>query len=345
LLAQELGPPRAPSSPLDQRHIDIAAALQRSVEETLLHLLSHQRTKLGIENLCMAGGTALNCVANGRILRSGLFRNVYVAPAAGDDGVSVGAAIAAFDSTGVIAVPGARLGPPLLGHRLEAREIEEAIAHPGVVAAIYDDDAHLVDAATDLLQEGMIVGWAQGSMEFGPRALGCRSIIADPRCEHMRDKINALVKKREQFRPFAPAVTEEQAARFFDIPPGQERLFDSMLFTVQVRSEHRDSLPAITHVDGSARLQTVSRDSNGLFWTLLNRFGEKTGIPVLLNTSFNVNKQPIVRTGAEAVETFLAAGLDALVIGKALLRRKPEAAGTSRVCPLERPAECSLTNE
>jgi carbamoyltransferase len=173
----------------------------------------------------------------------------------------------------------------------------------------------LVNEIAERLANGQIIGWFQGRMEFGPRALGNRSILADPRAPDMRNRINALVKKREEFRPFAPAVTFEAAAQYFDIRPGEESMYAHMLFVTQVRQPFQKHLPAITHVDGSARLQTVAKEDNGRFWTLLERFGRISGMPILLNTSFNVRGQPIVCTPGEAVETFLAARLDALVMG------------------------------
>jgi carbamoyltransferase len=267
----------------------------------------------------MAGGVALNCTANGVIRRSHLFDDVFVQPAAGDDGAALGAALYVQHEREPSASR-ARITTPLWGPGFDEHAIERALGRPG------DFDLHrfssfeaLVDDVAHRLDRGEILGWFQGRMEFGPRALGNRSILADPRAPDMRDRVNMLVKKREGFRPFAPAVAAEAAAEYFEIDEGDELTFEHMLFTMPVRAEYRERLPAITHVDGSARLQTVSRASNERFWMLLRAFGSITGIPMVLNTSFNVRGQPIVCTPEEAIDTFLLARLDALVLGDVLL--------------------------
>lgn len=318
-LERLLGPRRSPGAPMEQRYMDIAAALQAVLERAQLHLLRAVRAETGLDRLCVSGGVGLNCVANGVVLRSGLFDEVHVQPAAGDDGAALGAALYAAWQSGERPEPepGTLLGP-----RYGAEECERAArTTAGVRVTEAADDAELTSAVAGLLNEGLVVGWFQGRMEFGPRALGNRSILADPRRADMRDRINALVKKRESFRPFAPAVTAEAAAGLFELDPEDVHMFAAMLFVAHVRDEHAVRMPATTHVDGSARVQTVSRTDNPRFWGLLRAFETRTGLPVLLNTSFNVAGQPIVRTPREAVDTFLDAGLDALVMDRLIIRR------------------------
>jgi carbamoyltransferase len=278
-------------------------------------VLRHFKRETGASNLCMAGGVALNCSANGVIRRSRLFERVFVQPAAGDDGTALGAALYAQRLRDPEFKP-TRMTVPLWGPQYGEDAIAEALATAeGYDCRHYGVSGDLLNEAALLLERGAIVAWFQDRMEFGPRALGSRSILADPRDPTMRDRINALVKKRESFRPFAPIVTDEAAARLFEIWPGDEETYAHMLFVTPVRAEYRNSLPAITHVDGTARVQTVSRRYIPLLWDLLVEFERRTGLPVLLNTSFNVKGQPIIRSPREAVETFIAAGLDALVIG------------------------------
>ena len=322
VLEEMFGPPRDPEAEITRQHQDVAAGLQAVLQTALLHLLRAFRKETGLRNLCMAGGVALNCTANGVIKRSRIFKKMFVQPAAGDDGSALGAALSVLHSHHRdLPVEGMSL--PLWGPEFGDDEIAEAIrGRAGCVARRFDSVDALVGEASDCIARGQILGWFQGRMEFGPRALGSRSILADPRGGDMRNRINALVKKREEFRPFAPAVAAEAAAKFFEIEDGDESLFAYMLCVTQVRAAFREQLPAITHVDGSARVQTVNRDENPRFWKLLKAFESKSGMPILLNTSFNVRGQPIVCTPAEAVDTFLLAGLDALVIGDYLVRAK-----------------------
>ena len=317
ILEHDFGPCRAPDELIGQQHVDIAAALQECFNETLLHVLKRVRTLTGESKICLSGGCAMNCSANGVAARSGIFQEMYVSPAAGDDGAAAGAALMIGASLNHITPR--RMAPPLLGHTLEDCEIEAALPPSGVRITKYQEDDDQLGDISALLANGNIVAWAQGAMEFGQRALGARSILADPLHVEMRDRINVLVKKREQFRPFAPAVTAEDASRFFEIESGSEIMYDSMLFTTYVSAQMRSKLPAVTHVDGSARVQTVTERANPLFWKLLHTFGSLTGIPILLNTSFNVAGQPIVRTATEAVSTFLGTELNAICIGKYLL--------------------------
>lgn len=318
-LSEMFGPPREPEGPMEQRFVDLAAALQAVLQTCQLHVLGHFAETTGARNLCMAGGVALNCTVNGVVRRSRLFDDVFVQPASGDDGAALGAALYVRHEREPSA-PRPRITAPLWGPGFDASEIERAArASREVEVRRFESFEALAEDAARRIASGEIIGWYQGRMEFGPRALGNRSILADPRAPDMRDRVNMLVKKRESFRPFAPAVAAEGATDYFEIDEGDEHTYAHMLFTMPVRAEHRDTLPAITHVDGSARLQTVFRESNERFWMLLRAFGEITGIPMVLNTSFNVRGQPIVCTPKEAVDTFLFAHLDALVLGDLLL--------------------------
>ena len=321
-LADVFGPTRDPETEISQHHMDIAAGLQATLQTALMHVVRHFKKETGQSNLCMTGGVALNCTANGAIKRSRLFKNMFIQPAAGDDGSSLGAALYAQHQKSPD-VRFQKMTVPLWGPEYSPEAIEEVVkGQQECDYLFYPSFDKLTVEVAKRIAEGQIVAWFQGGMEFGPRALGSRSILADPRIPDMRDKINKLVKKREEFRPFAPAIIEEGASKFFDIDKGDEWSHAHMLFVIQVRTPYRKQLPAITHVDGSARVQTVSKDQNPRFWTVLNEFGKISGMPLLLNTSFNVRGQPIVCTPAEACETFLFAGLDLLVIGNYLVTRK-----------------------
>jgi carbamoyltransferase len=318
------GPRRQAGDPITSRHKDIAAGLQAVLQMVQLHVLAYFRELTGLSTVAMAGGVALNCSFNGALLRSGLFDQVYVQPAAGDDGAALGAALVAAERLHGRPVPGSStlLGPGFDDD--ECRAAARAVPPEHVKMVEARDEEEVIEKALELIVTGAIVGWFAGRMEFGPRALGNRSILADPRRPDMRARINELVKKREGFRPFAPAVTAEDAGRYFEMADGTERQFREMLFVAYVREQHRPDLPAVTHVDGTARVQTVFEDENPRFWRLLDAMGRATGYPILLNTSFNVAGQPIVRTPQEAVDTFWRAGLDALVLGSSLLIRRPD---------------------
>jgi carbamoyltransferase len=307
------GPARPSEAPIEQRHKDVAAAIQAVLQATLVEVLKIFRRKTGATNLCMAGGVALNCSANGVIHRSRLFKDLFVQPASADDGAALGAALETIRRAECPRF--GRMVSPMLGPNFSRDAVEEALE--GLRDVDIRRHQTLDDLVSDVasqIRDGKIIGWFQGRMEYGPRALGNRSILADPRDPAMRDRINALVKKREDFRPFAPAVTREAAARYFHIDSGEEAIFEHMLFVVLVRAAYRNVFPATTHCDGTARVQVVSRQSNDRFWRLLVEVERAIGHPVLLNTSFNVRGQPIVCTPLEAVATFTAANLDALVI-------------------------------
>jgi carbamoyltransferase len=333
-LAELLGPPRHPDEPITQRHMDIAAAAQDRLQEAILHVLEPAVTGRPPRPLCLAGGVALNCTANGLLARSGMFSDIFVQPASGDDGSALGAALWQLHQQSPD-VPRRRMTMPFWGDEFTAADAGEALGALGAGYRIEQfDEEELAGRVAALLAGGNVVAWFQGRMEFGPRALGNRSILADPTAAHMRAHLNEVIKQRELFRPFAPAVPAEDAGHYFDIPAGQEHLYHHMLFVAQVRAAYREQLPAVTHVDGSARLQVVDRSTAPEFWRLLRRFGELRGLPVLLNTSFNLRGQPIVRTPAEAVATYARSRIDALAINGYLATRRPVPSGPPPHAPV-----------
>jgi carbamoyltransferase len=319
-LEEHLIPSRAPDADLADDHRDVAAALQECLDTVMLHICGHFGRKTGLRRLALAGGVALNCTANGRLLQAGIFDDIYVQPAAGDDGSALGAALwrAARDG----GVKNVRLPVPFLGPRASQGEIDQALerVHDRIEVVRFGCLRDACAEAAKLIKAGRVLGWYRGRMEFGPRALGHRSILADPGHPQMRDRINAMVKMREAFRPFAPAVSVEQVQDWFDVPHGFELPY--MIMTADVRQQHRAALPAITHVNGSARVQTVSKKDNGEFHTLLEEVGKVTGREMVLNTSFNVKGQPIVNTPREAIDTFLGTGIEFLFLEDMLVRRK-----------------------
>ena len=326
-LGELFGERREPGGAIDDRHRDVAAAVQAGLEATIFHVLEHFQEASRARRLCMAGGVALNCTANGLIADRGMFDDIFVQPASADDGSALGAALYVHRTFGR-GERRTRMTMPYWGPDLTEDAIERALeARRDLTARRYDDFDELVRVAAERLAGGEVVAWAQGRLEFGPRALGNRSILGDPREPKMRDHINELIKQREEFRPFAPAVASESAREYFEIAEGKERYYPHMLFVAQTRPEHRHQLGAVTHVDGSARLQTVDKDENPRFWALLKEFEQITSLPVLLNTSFNLKGQPIVRDPAGALETFVISNLDALVIGDYLVTQKSEEAG------------------
>jgi carbamoyltransferase len=328
------GPPRRPDEPIDQRTMDLAASIQQVTEDIVLALARTLRRETGERHLCLAGGVALNCVVNGRLLREGVFDDLWIQPAAGDAGGALGAALVAWHETGGARVAtegdgmdGALLGPGWSDDETEQFCLEHLLPYERM------DQSMLLDRVAGLLDEGQVVGWMQGRMEFGPRALGDRSILADPRRPEMQRALNEKTKLRESFRPFAPSVTREGAADCFAL----DRPSPYMLLVAPVRGfsgptagreagiERLQALvspfPAVTHVDGSARVQTVDRRMNPRFHALIDAFRRRSGVPVLVNTSFNVRGEPIVCTPADAYRCFRATAIDALVIGTCLLRR------------------------
>lgn len=319
-LTQRLIAPRGPDDAITSDHRDVAAALQACLDRATLHLATHFGASTGLRRLAMAGGVALNTTANGRLLASGAFDEIYVQPAAADDGSALGAALARAGRADQ--VPNRRSPTPFYGPEHSGAAVEQALRNYGdrIDATPLADLGAACAVASELIAGGEVIAWYRGRMEFGPRALGHRSILADPSRSEMRDRVNALVKMREAFRPFAPAVTLEQVHRFFEVAPGAELPY--MTVNVEVRPEYRAALPAITHVDGSARVQTVSAGDNHDFHALLVAVGERTGREMVLNTSFNVKGQAIVNTPTEALETLLGCGIQALVIENVLVRKR-----------------------
>jgi carbamoyltransferase len=318
-LEKLLGPARRPDEPVEQRHRDLAASMQARLEEVLLEHVNELAARTKQKSLCLAGGVAFNCVANGKMLEHTPFERIYVQPAAGDAGLSVGAAFAVEHS--ILGRPRAFVmehvgwGPGFSRAEIARTVAERATGNDGIEIQELDEDG-VVDAAARELADGKILGWYQGRAEWGPRALGNRSILADPRRAEMKDILNQRIKHREMFRPFAPSILEEATGEYF------ERTHPSpfMTFAYSVRPEKRSVIPAPTHVDGTARLQTVSRRTNPLYWKLIRAFGDLTGVPVVVNTSFNDN-EPIVCRPEEALDCFLRTRMDVLVMGNFVLRR------------------------
>ncbi|MGB8282417.1 MAG: carbamoyltransferase [Pseudolabrys sp.] len=332
-------PVRAPNELLSPFHMDIAASIQAVLEEIVLRMTRALAKQTGARNLCLAGGVALNCVANGKVLRDGAFENIWIQPAAGDAGGAVGAALAAvhlYEGHPRRPNGGDRMHGSLLGPSYSQLDIERRLTAAGAHFSVVGE-GDMVEQAADALAKQQAVGWFQGRLEFGPRALGARSILGDPRSPTMQRNLNLKIKYRESFRPFAPAVLREDVAEWFE--------FDSdspyMLIVADVRKDRRCSMtpeqqalfgieklnlvrseiPAVTHVDYSARIQTVHANTNPLFYRLLKRFKEKTGCPVLVNTSFNVRGEPIVCTPEDAFRCFMGNELDLLVVGNCVLHK------------------------
>jgi carbamoyltransferase len=318
-LAEHLVEAREPDGSIDPVHADVAAALQECLDRAILHLCAETRARVPSNRLAMAGGVALNTTANAKLQQSGLFEEIYIQPASADDGSALGAALQRAASAGEVV--NRRLPVPFLGPAHDSDAVEAALRAfaTDVETTRLSTFPDVCEAAADLIAKGQVIAWYRGRMEFGPRALGHRSILADPSRADMRDRVNAMVKLREAFRPFAPAVAIEEVDRWFEVTPDTSLPY--MVVNVQVRPQHRNALPAVTHVDGSARVQTVSSRDNGDFHALLAAVGARTGRQVVLNTSFNVKGQPIVNTPHEAVETFLGTGLDALVVENILVRK------------------------
>ncbi|WOH57583.1 carbamoyltransferase [Bradyrhizobium sp. BWC-3-1] len=311
---------RRKGMPFTQQHRDVSASLQEALERIVFHILRHYREQTGMKRLCLAGGVAHNCTLNGKLLYSGLFEEIFVQPASHDAGCALGAALMVSKEAGQ-APPRERLqavywGPDVGSDDSIEQELKGWAGHLEI-----ERTADVAARAAEWIADGAVIGWVQGRSEFGPRALGNRSILADPRPAANKDRINAMVKKRESYRPFAPSVLEEDAGAFFELPDGRAE-YPFMNFVVRVRESMRALLGAITHIDGTARLQTVSRTSNAAYWELINAFKARTGVPILLNTSFNNNAEPIVDSVADAITAFLSTELDGLVVGSFLIKKR-----------------------
>jgi carbamoyltransferase len=345
------GPPRRPEEPLTQREMDIAASIQAVTEEIMLRCARHVARTTGMRHLVLAGGVALNCVGNGRILQEGIFDDLWIQPAAGDAGGALGAALFVWHQL---------LGHPrqaddvhdrqqasLLGPAYTNAEIKAFLDGVGARYHLYEDEAALLDVVTDQIASEKVIGHFYGRMEFGPRALGARSIIGDARSSKLQSVMNLKIKFRESFRPFAPCVLQEDAHEWFSMPPGQASPY--MLLVADVKREHRvplepllegvtgvdrllkvvrSTIPAVTHVDYSARVQTVDAGRHGRFYRLLRRFKEKTGCPVIINTSFNVRSEPIVCSPEHAYRCFMATNMDVLVLENFVLYKEDQPAAT-----------------
>jgi carbamoyltransferase len=311
----------------NQHYADIAASIQSVIEDALLTMAREAHRETGLTRLCMAGGVALNSVANGRIMRETPFEELYIQPSAGDGGAALGAAL--FGYHGILGQPRRFvMKHAYLGEAHGAGEVETFLRKSGIRYCRKNNEDKLIADVVDQLLQGKVVGWSQGRFEWGPRALGNRSILADPRSPEMKDIVNTKIKFREPFRPFAPAVLSEYSAKYFDIPeemsPYPARF---MLYVVDVKSDKRSLIPATTHIDGTARLQTVQEQDNSRFYRLIDTFREATGIPILLNTSFNLKGEPIVNTPAEAFHTFTQSGMDLLVLGDCIVDKADLPAG------------------
>ncbi|MFN0008377.1 MAG: carbamoyltransferase [Planctomycetota bacterium] len=312
--------PKLGDKSLDPFYCDVAASIQKVTEEVVLKMARHLHEITGLKQLCMAGGVALNSVSNYKVLRQGPFTDIYILPAPGDDGGSVGAAYWAYNH--VLEQPrGPALDHAYLGSEYSDAEVEAFLRKNDIAFQKIADDREFYDFVARALMDGKVCGWFRGRFEFGPRALGTRSIIADPRRAEMKEKLNATIKFREAFRPFAPSVLEERANEFFDIPEA-ERHFPArfMLYVTPVRPEKRSVIPAITHEDGSGRLQTVYKRTNPAYHGMIERFGELTGVPVVMNTSFNLKGEPIVESPAHAFNTFSLSGMDLLFLNNYVVR-------------------------
>jgi carbamoyltransferase len=345
------GPPRGPEEKIERRHMDVARSIQTVTEEIIVKLARHAKEVTGSKNLCLAGGVALNCVANGLILREKIFEKIWIQPAAGDAGGALGAALAAWhlhkDSPPrKVELPDA-MQSSLLGPEFSEEEIETVLKANGAVFQKLEKSA-LLDFTVELLKAEKVIGWFQGRMEFGPRALGSRSIIGDARSPKMQSVMNLKVKFRESFRPFAPIVRRERVADYFEldaespymllVAPVKKELRKPLptdLSGIDLLKAERSTLPAVTHVDYSARIQTVSRDGNPLLYDLLARFEAVTGCAVLVNTSFNVRGEPIVCTPDDAYRCFMNTEMDFLILGSYVIERtaQPQKNIARRVAP------------
>jgi carbamoyltransferase len=313
-MVAEFGQPRVPRTEILQQHADLAASVQTVLEENYFALLNFVQKHTGMKKLCLAGGVALNCAANGKIFEKTAFEDVYIQPASHDAGTSIGAAL--YVNHQVHRQPRSfEMRHVYLGPEYSDSDIRQAIDSNDVVFDQMSEDSLVLSTAQEIAA-GKIVGWFQGRMEFGPRALGNRSILADPRRKEMKDTLNKRIKYREPFRPFCPSILAEATGDYFETDYPSR----FMVQAYRIKSEQRSNIPAVTHEDGTGRLQTVDKDANPLYWRLIKSFSEITGVPVLLNTSFNEN-EPIVNTPSEALDCFLRTQMDVLVIGSYVLRK------------------------
>jgi carbamoyltransferase len=309
------GQPSKPNDLIQKRHHDIASAMQKMTEDILVHMLNwlYQNTKL--ENLVVNGGSFMNSVFNGKITKKTNFSNVFISSCPDDSGLSIGSALYVYNHI---------LGKSeryvqkhnFYGPEYNNNEIKDTLEKYGIEYIFVEN---IDDYVCELLIKGELIGWFQGKMEFGQRALGHRSIIADPRDPKMKDKINSAIKYREAFRPFAPAILENMASEYFEMGGTEKVPFMEKIF--MIKEDKRSIIPSVTHIDGSGRLQTVNQKDNPIFFSLINKFYEKTGIPVLLNTSFNINGEPIVCNPTDAIRTFYSCGLDSLILGKYVIKK------------------------
>ena len=344
------GPPRKPESPITVREMDLAASIQEVTEEIMLRSARHVHAETGQRNLCLAGGVALNCVGNGRILREGPFDNVWIQPAAGDAGGALGVAMFIWhqllDNARTPVQPDGQQGS-LLGPRSSPDAIKTFLDTVGAVYEEQPDDATLCDTVADLMAEEKVIGWFQGRMEFGPRALGARSIIGDARSSKMQSVMNLKIKFRESFRPFAPSVLRDSVDDYFEMRPGEDSPYMLLVAPVQnhrrlksnTDNDHqrgldklkvpRSDIPAVTHVDYSARVQTVDAKRNGLYAELLRAFEKRTGCPVVINTSFNIRGEPIVCTPEHAYRCFMSTNMDVLVLERFVLLKSAQPNATA----------------
>ncbi len=314
-------PQRKPEAEMTDFHRDIACSGQRTVEEIMVKMAAHVHRETGLDNVCLAGGVGLNCVANWRILQESGFKNIFIQPAAGDSGGALGTAF--YISNTVLKQPRTfRMDHALWGPQFSNDEIRAALTEAGADFEFLQDEPALLRQTAQMIADGKVVAWFQGRLEFGPRALGARSLLADARNPAMKDIINAKVKFRESFRPFAPAILREHVHEYFEAPKDMDMPF--MLLVPKVRAEKRAIIPAVTHQDGTGRVQTVTEAANGRYYHLIQEFHRQTGVPVVINTSFNVRGEPIVCTPQDAYRTFVTTGIDALVIGDFVVTRKPE---------------------
>jgi carbamoyltransferase len=348
-------PPRQPESQLEQAHMDLAASIQEVTEEIVLKIARHVHQQTGMKKLVLAGGVALNCVANGKLLREGPFEDVWVQPASGDAGGALGAAAFVwYQLLGNQRRPGTAdsQSASLLGPEFTGDEIQSFLRSSNAVFHRFDDESELINRVAELLTQEKVVGWFQGRMEYGPRALGSRSIIGDPRSPQMQSVMNLKIKYRESFRPFAPIVLREEASEWFEIQPQHESPY--MLIVADVLPERRvplndeqrrvmsdspdlcervnvprSAVPAITHVDYSARLQTVDANRNPRLHRLLRAFNDRTGCPILVNTSFNVRGEPIVCTPEDAWRCFISTEMDVLVLGNVIVLKSENEASAN----------------